>query len=235
MRALTSWPRSSRRWSKLTSRTRPSSIALLAIALVLMASCGGGSNLPSASRSLSLPTLPSRTPIPTRTTSPPTTEAPTRTSTSTSTSSTTSAPTKTSPQAPLRRPRPRPRRQPRPQPQPRPQRRRPQTSSASSVTPVPTATTSPAPAASSTPVWPWILVGGRRHRGHRRVRPPRPVEAGRSGGRTQAGARCLRERDGVARRGGGAPDERGRRSTPDDQRRVGVDRPRDRRVRCSRA
>jgi len=157
MRAPTSWPRSSRGWRKPASSIRAPSNAVLAVALVLAASCGGGSNLPSASRSVSLPTLPSRTPIPTRTTSPPTSEAPTRTSTSTSTSSTTSAPTKTSTSTATKTststatststststatsPAP-------------------QTSVAGSVTLVPTATSSPVPAAtSSAPVWPWILL-----------------------------------------------------------------------------
>jgi len=157
MQAPTSWPRSSRGWRKPASSNRAPSNALLAVALVLAASCGGGSNLPSASRSVSLPTLPSRTPIPTRTTSPPTSEAPTRTSTSTSTSSTTSAPTKTSTSTATKTststatststststatsPAP-------------------QTSVAGSVTLVPTATSSPVPAAtSSAPVWPWILL-----------------------------------------------------------------------------
>ena len=37
-------------------RIRLTTIAVLAIALVLLVSCGGGSNLPSASRSVSLPT-----------------------------------------------------------------------------------------------------------------------------------------------------------------------------------
>jgi len=159
MQAPTSWPRSSRGWRKPASSNRAPSNALLAVALVLAASCGGGSNLPSASRSVSLPTLPSRTPIPTRTTSPPISEAPTRTSTSTSTSSTTSAPTKTSTSTATKTSTSTATSTSTSTSTSTATSPAPQTSVAGSVTLVPTATSSPVPAAtSSAPVWPWILL-----------------------------------------------------------------------------
>jgi hypothetical protein len=74
------------------------SLAVVAIALVL-ASCGGGSNLPSVSRS---PAVPSRTAVVTRTATPPTEgptssgSTPTSTSTSTATKTSTSTETETS-------------------------------------------------------------------------------------------------------------------------------------------
>ncbi len=64
----------------MKERIRPVSVGLLALVLALMSACDGGSNLPDPSRSVSLPPLPSRTPIVSGTVSPPAvTRTPTRT------------------------------------------------------------------------------------------------------------------------------------------------------------
>ena len=130
------------------------SIGVLAIAVAFLSACEGGSNLPSPTRSVSLPPLPSRTPVVSRTasipastkTSTPTpspTSASTRTPTPTSASpkaSTASDPTETSTQATTPLPTS-------------------PTSVPASATLGSTATASPVPAAtSSTPLWPWILL-----------------------------------------------------------------------------
>ncbi len=140
----------------MTQRSTARWVVGAAVLAVVLVACGGGSNLPNVSRTISIPTPPATsapslgpTPsatrtLPTRTSSSQTTSTTTQTSTKTHTSTETSTQTQTSTQ----------------------------TSTATktrtnttTVTSTPTITTSPAaassaaPAASSgTPLWPWILL-----------------------------------------------------------------------------